>query len=357
MVAALCARAQQYVQHLPENEDALLQLSEQLRNIVEPTAQERGAIEQAFENIALVYAMLADHDGVRPPDEPIAEVLLPPHPLGEQDEFDPVVQANLLQQIGQRRLPPPAPPVQGQAAAPPVQAPRRIVQLTAPAEPDFCTKILQIFTRAIEMVMAWISACISYCFRNEEQQAPAPQPPVQQPQPQVQPQQQAGPPAVQAAPQQQIVVERGVERGTLCCKHMVLRLWDHLQRNGAEDQFPGLVQAASAAAGPVNQRVEEFVIGRLGGTQVYHTELGILDLHAVNARMNAVLLTKGDEVHLLLTDSRNRREPKYYHFNPYTAQIQRFDQMAAIVAHLQEAVPVVAETPFALQAVRVRAAV
>lgn len=254
-------------------------------------------------------------------------------------------------------------------------------------EPSILDKILQAFQKAIEIFCSWISRLVSYIFGAQNQpstQIAAQTPQLQTPpQPQILPEQQAQPPATlpqaplqnqaQPAPAQPAAVqplanlvpgrfqgighiEPDLNRGDQCVKSMTARLWAHLLANHNEDQLSALVSEAVMDQNG-NPSILEFDFLRYGvaTTQNYQTEIGLANTYAVTARqIQAAKIVKGAEVHLVMIDPRITHQIKFYYFNPHAenAYLQKFDSFEGLVAHLVEAVPVDANTPFALRGLR-----
>ena len=106
-------------------------------------------------------------------------------------------------------------------------------------------------------------------------------------------------------------------------------------------------------------RIEEIPIHRFGEVQNYAVQLNTLHHNALHNPQNraAAILIKGDAHHVILVDVRNRRDEKYYHYNPHAVPIylQTFGTLAGIVNHLNETLPIEEEHPFRMDAYRLRA--
>lgn len=282
-------------------------------------------------------------------------------------------------------------------------------------EPSLLNRVLQVFQNALETMYSWVSWLISsiFCYQNPQldlNQAQIPATPQQQIQVQppaaqnlipavstppllqspvvqtptepasaaeqppqaprepnpapvtpvvVQAQPADEPPAADPIPdlfQGVGHIERGEEQGIQCAKAMARRLWIHLLGNRDDNQLSALVSAAV-----VDQNggipLEDFVFNRLGllPTQAYANEMAFLNVHATRARINAAMIMKGDEIHLVMIDARTLAQPKFYYFNPYAenAYVQRFDHIGDLAAHLGQAVPVDADIPFRIRGLRV----
>jgi len=87
-------------------------------------------------------------------------------------------------------------------------------------------------------------------------------------------------------------------------------------------------------------------------TQNYQNEIGLINVNAAQAhQIKAAKIIKGNEVHLVMIDARDRNQLRYYYFNPYMeggAYLQMFNRLNDLTDHLAEAVPIDANTPFTL---------
>lgn len=385
----------------PEDENAINQLALQLQALDFPPAQQF-IVDQALENIHLAWAALFNQqplghhhhvhhmgdDDVALPQEQFEDQLIdddngflnlfPDQALAhqhleqQQEPQDLHAMPEVYQQQqeenenGQAELPnQAAPAVQQPANQPPVQAPIAPPpqQAAAVTERPILDRIREAVTTALQTFVTWILSFVFCMPRAVANINPAPnaQPEaLQQPLPAAQ-QQQAALPAGKIQGQRRL---EDHQLGRNCNLEFANAFWDHLQANRNLDQIPALIDQTLqngaekppvGNAGELFPRVQGIQIPELGANQNYLEQLNKLDLRAImnrNQKMVVCFIVKGEESHLLLVDARTRGQMNYYHYNPQAnpAYLQAYQNKQAMVDHLNEAVPIVADTPFVMHA-------
>lgn len=265
---------------------------------------------------------------------------------------------------------PPAPIVQAT-----IQPPAATVE-----EPTLLQKIWSVFVGVME---AFVDLILTHIFCMPRATTAAPRPAVL---PAAQPAEDNGPDPIQIAPAAPgAPVLEGRVLGTLnlhpedggvyidyCAREFLNTFWDQVGpdltpaqiqplidqslRNGVAKLRAQMDQGVEMEDFP---RIEEIRIHRFGEVQNYAAQLNILHNNALHNPQNraAAILIKGDAHHVILVDVRNRRDEKYYHFNPNAVPIylQTFGTLEAIANHLNEAIPIEAEHQFRMDAYRLRA--
>jgi hypothetical protein len=149
-------------------------------------------------------------------------------------------------------------------------------------------------------------------------------------------------------------IEQGLdaEHNHNCANAITTRLWAHLLAERNEEDLPDLITAAVADLDVNLVGNWDFPRYAVNPTQNYQTEVGLINVNAVQARqIRAVKIVKENEVHLVMIDARNRDQLSFYYFNPYVedgAYLQRFNRFNDLIDHLGQAVPVEAAHPFQL---------